>query len=66
MLTVKDNQAGLKKDISDYFFSVIQAPDIYGKADTTETHEKSHGRIESREYYLTTEIDWLEQRNGVT
>ena len=30
VLGLKDNQPQLKKDVSDYFFSAIQAPDIYG------------------------------------
>ena len=29
VLGLKDNQPQLKKDVSDYFFSAIQAPDIY-------------------------------------
>jgi len=33
------------------------------EATATKTSEKGHGRIETREYYLVTDISWLEQRN---
>ena len=36
VLGLKDNQPQLKKDVSDYFFSAIQAPDIYGTPISTE------------------------------
>ena len=50
-------------DVSDYFFSAIQAPDIYGTPISTETLEKGHGRIEKREYFLITDTDWLDQKD---
>ena len=63
VLGLKDNQPQLKKDVSDYFFSAIQAPDIYGTPISTETLEKGHGRIEKREYFLITDTDWLDQKD---
>ena len=62
VLALKDNQPQLKQDISDYFFSVLQATNIYGAPQYAKTTEKGHGRIENREYYLITELDWLDQR----
>ena len=62
VLGLKENQPQLKQDVADFFFSAIQAPDIYGKPLYTRTLEKGHGRIEEREYYLITDLDWLEQR----
>lgn len=63
VLGLEDNQPQLKKDVSDYFFSAIQAPDIYGTPISTETLEKGHGRIEKREYFLITDTDWLDQKD---
>ena len=38
--------------------------DEYEKeAAVTKTSEKGHGRIETREYYLLTDISWLEQKS---
>jgi len=60
VLALKDNQKTFKKDVEDYFFSARQAPDFYPEAESEKTLEKDHGRIEKREYYLTTEISWLD------
>ena len=55
VLGLKGNQPGLFDDVKLYFDSV--------KIDNkTVTKEKGHGRIETREYYLEPEIDWLWQR----
>jgi len=50
------NQGTLHEDVRLYFDTEIPA----SKATTT---EKGHGRIETREYYLETEIDWLWQKS---
>ena len=54
---LKENQPNLFKDAEDYF------ADFAAESDKTSTFEKGHGRIEIREYFLTTDIDWLEQRD---
>ena len=54
---LKLNQQGLFKDVKDYF------EEFEKEAATTKTSDKGHGRIETREYYLLTDISWLEQRN---
>ncbi len=56
ILSVKENQPGLYDDISLYFSTEKSGCD-YAK-----TVEKSHGRIETRECYSTTDIKWLEQK----
>ena len=33
---------------------------IYPEAESEKALEKDHGRIEKREYYLTTDISWLD------
>ena len=53
---LKQNQPALYQDCKEYFEAVTSdLPAIL-------TQEKGHGRIEKREYYLLTDISWLEQR----
>ena len=59
-IALKENQPNLFKDTEDYF------NEFASESDKTITSEKGHGRIEIREYYLTTDIDWLEQRDDWT
>ena len=56
VLSVKENQPKLYDDISLYFSTEKSYCD-YAK-----TIDKSHGRIEIRECYSTTNIGWLEQK----
>ena len=39
-----------------------QAPELYHNITSKCTLDKDHGRIEKREYSLTTDISWLERR----
>ena len=57
VIAVKENQPTLLHDIADWF------ADFSSEAEHTATHEKGHGRIEKREYYLLTDISWLEQHS---
>jgi len=52
---LKGNQTGLHEDVKLYF-------DHIKVTDKTITKEKGHGRIETREYFLETDIDWLPQK----
>lgn len=61
VLALKDNQKTFRKDVEDYFFSVRQTPEFNLETETGKTLEKGHGRIEKREYYLTTDISWLDE-----
>lgn len=56
VLTVKENQPGLYEDLS-LFFSTEKAT-----CDCAKTTEKSHGRLEKRECYTSTNVGWLSQR----
>lgn len=56
VLGLKGNQPALLSDVKLYFET-----EIHSYAD--KSIEKDHGRIERREYYLETDIDWLGQRN---
>ena len=52
---LKGNQTSLFSDVKLYFEQEVPT---YAER----TLEKDHGRIEKREYYLETKIDWLTQR----
>ncbi|MCL1820217.1 MAG: ISAs1 family transposase [Oscillospiraceae bacterium] len=52
---LKGNQSSLHDDVKLYF----ETETVKAK---TVTREKGHGRIETREYLLETEIDWLYQK----
>lgn len=58
LLSVKDNQPSLKKDIEDY----IQDKVLQNEMDCEKKTEKNHGRVETRTAYVTSDIDWLEQK----
>ncbi len=55
VLGLKGNQTSLLSDVKLYFETEV--PPYKNR-----TLEKDHGRIEEREYYLETKIDWLSQR----
>jgi len=54
-LVLKGNQSNIHDDVRLYF-------ETEAVEKTTKTLEKVHGRIECREYFLETEIDWLYDR----
>jgi predicted transposase YbfD/YdcC len=54
-LSLKGNQSNLHDDVKFYF----ENEEIENHK---ETKEKAHGRIEHREYFLETEIEWLHGR----
>jgi predicted transposase YbfD/YdcC len=55
LLVVKDNQGTLKEDIKLY----IQNEEV----ESFQTIEKNGGRIETRTAYVSTNVDWLEQKD---
>ena len=58
LLSVKDNHPNLKSDIEDY----IQDNYLQSAMETAVTKEKNRGRIETRTAFVTTDIEWLNQR----
>ena len=58
LLCVKNNHPNLKKDIEDY----VQDNSIRSMMQTFTKTEKNRGRIETRTAFVTTDIDWLEQK----
>ncbi len=55
VLGLKRNQETLFEDVKLYF-------ETENSANTNQTPDKDHGRIEKREYYLETDIPWLAQQ----
>lgn len=64
ILAVKRNQKTLYNDIKDYFSEKEFLEKIKEKGCYKKTVEKAHGQVETREYYQTGDIKWLEQRKG--
>ena len=58
MFCVKNNQPDLKKDIEDF----IQDEMLENFLEIISKTEKNYGRIETRTAYVTSDIDWLEQK----
>lgn len=59
VLALKNNQKGLYEDVSLYFQEAIKNNFKEEPHEYYETVEKGHGRLEKRQYWLVTEIDWL-------
>ncbi len=55
LLSVKDNQANLAKDIEDY----VQDKELRKGMDTHSTMGKQSGRTEKRTAYASVDVDWL-------
>lgn len=56
VIGLKENQPMLQEDTRLYF------ADYASGCTKLQTKEKGHGRIETREYSLVAQLDWLEQR----
>ena len=52
---LKGNQTSLHDDVKLYFETEKVKP-------TETTYDKGHGRVETREYFLETQLDWLSQK----
>ena len=62
-IAVKDNQAGLRKAIDDHMRPKCSQLRAEPQTDRMlETVEKGHGRIETRRYFISDELDALELR----
>ena len=55
LLSVKDNQAELKREIEEY----VQDQDLCKAMDKATTEEKNSDRIETRTAYVLSNINWL-------
>jgi len=66
VLAVKGNQKSLHQDLQDYFREEEFLEEIRKKGDYKKSCEKAHGQIETREYYQTDQIKWLENKKEWT
>lgn len=62
VLGLKDNQPTLRREVQEYFEAASKEPQNYPAVKSVKTVDSGHGRIETRTYYLTTEIEWFEGR----
>lgn len=59
VLVLKGNQSTLQTDVADYFAEDEFLTKIKAGGNYKQTVEKAHGRIETRNYYQTSDIKWL-------
>ncbi len=57
VLAVKENHKTLFNELKAYLEAVIDENFFLDKFDTFETTEKGHGRIETRRYWITEDVD---------
>jgi len=62
VLALKKNHENLHKDVEDYFKYALENKFREIDYQSIKTSDKGHGRIETREYYLVSDIDWLESK----
>ncbi|WP_281645199.1 ISAs1 family transposase [Parendozoicomonas sp. Alg238-R29] len=64
LLAVKGNHETLHDDIKLFLDPLTRQDSLPESASHHETLDKNHGRIEIRRCWVSTDIDWLEQRNN--
>ena len=62
VLVVKGNQRTLHEDVREYFAEESFCGKIRKEGGYKRSREKAHGQIEIREYYQTTDIQWMSQK----
>jgi predicted transposase YbfD/YdcC len=63
VLSLKDNQGNLYDDVKDFFESEKKEGFRNNYFDYYEELNKGHGRIEHRKYWITDQIDWIDQKD---
>jgi predicted transposase YbfD/YdcC len=63
VIALKENHPILYNEVHSFFKSSYDNKFIDTKFQYRITKEKSHGRIEKREYWLVSNIDWISQRD---
>lgn len=62
VICLKRNQETLREDMKLYFETALAQPQLYNFVKSKPQTEKGHGRIETRQYFLSTEIsDFISQ-----
>lgn len=62
VLALKGNQGQLYEDVKLYFDGAFEINFKDIKYDFHKTLDKDHGRIEKREYWITNEIEWMDEK----
>lgn len=62
VLGLKGNQGTLHDEAENFFDQVMGVEPQEAGCDYTKTVEKDHGRIEEREIWITSDLDWLRDR----
>jgi len=62
VLAVKGNQPKLHEELKDFFDFALKEKFADLKYEVFQTVEKDHARIETRTYYLVSDLDWLSVR----
>ena len=62
VLAVKENHKHLYEDITEYFALCDVKEQLKASGCYVRTFEKAHGQLETREYYQSADIAWLEGR----
>jgi predicted transposase YbfD/YdcC len=60
VIGLKANQENFLNKVEAFFSQEIKEDPIKSKCDFYKTIEKGHGRIEEREYWITSDLSWLE------
>ena len=64
VLALKGNQDQFHEDIKLYLDTEYEKPHSQIEDNIYETIEKDHGRIETRRFWITEKIDWLDDKNN--
>lgn len=62
LLAVKDNQPTLANDVKEYFRAYQKGDLTDEKMTSCEQADKGHGRLEVRRCFVTSNVDWFENR----
>ena len=64
VLALKENQKTLHDNVKLFFDSILRGDITDVEVQTLSTHDKDHGRIETRKYSLVNEISWLDNKEN--
>jgi predicted transposase YbfD/YdcC len=64
VLALKGNQGTLHENVQLFFQDHIERNFRDGNVETHKTVDVDHGRVEVREYWSVSSIDWLEEKKG--
>lgn len=63
ILALKGNQGNLHAEVENFFSQALQVTPEEADCDHYVNEEKSRGRLETREVWVTNQLDWLPQKN---